>query len=595
MNVNSPEFIKNPYPFYDTRRAQNPAFKRDSTTWTLTGYDVLSEVLAHPHIGRGNVGQKPRPHGDTAEIHAIRGETLALQIMDQWMLFQNPPKHGESRKRIADVFTIKMIQQLEELMRVTVRRQIRTIKEQVPEHQHFDLIEYIAYPYPANVICEMIGIPPEDQSKFAGWTRDFSLSVELDFVSIGSDLRSQLNETARQVKDYFDSLIAHKKEHGGDDLICRLIEESKGSISHIELLSNCVFLLFAGQESTTQMISNAVHTLLSHPEQLSLLKSQPELIKNTVEECLRYDTSTQMIGRFALEDVQVAGLDIKKGDHIFAFIGAAGRDPNANPNPNKFDITRQKIKHLAFARGAHHCLGASLARLELKVLIEEFFFAFEDLSLAGPGKRRPTWLMRGFESLPLRYQNNTNIENDPITIQLGSGLYPFQLRDLDNFSFQGYQLENVFEKISTEQRQACVNMWMTHHVIANKELAWERSKQICYILTHIESGDVIGVNTLYKSQFQHSDSLYFFNRMYILPDYRNTRLMITGTAAMLCYAKHYLSDRGINGVININENKKLNRRGLQKIFRRLGYQHHSWQDDKEVILFEFDRIAYIDD
>ncbi len=593
MNVNSPEFIENPYPFYDARRSQNPAFKRDSTTWTLTGYEVLSKVLAHSSIGRGNVGQKPQQGSSTSEIDTIRSENLVLQIIDQWMLFQNPPKHSKSRKRIADVFTVKMIQHLESLMRRIVRRQITAIKNNITEGHPFDLIEQLAYPYPAEVICEMIGIPPEDQSKFQDWTRDFSLSVQLDFLSIGSQLRTELNETAKQVKDYFDLIIQQKKEHGGDDLINLLIEQSNDSISHMDLLSNCIFLLFAGQETTTLMISNAVHALLSHPEQLKLLKSKPELVENAVEECLRFDTSTQMIGRYALDDVKISDLDIKKGDHIFAFIGAAGRDPEANSDPHKFDITREKIKHLAFARGAHHCLGASLARLELRVFLEEFLFSFEYLSLAGPGQRRLTWLMRGFESLPIRYQSKPNLNQEKVTITLGNDLHPFQINDLDNFSFQDYRLENVFENINQNQQQACVDMWMQHQVIASEELAWRRSEQICYIFTHAKSGKVIGVNTLYESKLAHSNEHYFFNRMYITPEHRNTRLMITGTAAMLCYAKYFLSDRGIPGIINVNENQKLSRSGMQRIFSRLGYQHYGWQNDKEVIFFEFDRVNYV--
>lgn len=592
MNVNSPQFIRNPYPFYDARRSKNPAFKRNETTWTLTGYEVLKKVLAHPQIGRGNVGQKPQPDGNTEAINEIRNDNLALQIMDSWMLFQNPPDHTHSRKRIADVFTIRMIEQFEELMRTVMRQLIDNIKTNFDEDQEFDLIENLAYPYPANVICQMIGIPQEDHIKFSKWSKDFSLAIQLDFVNIKPELRTNLNHTAENIKSYFGTLIEFKKEHGGDDLMCRLIEQSQGSISDLELLANCVFLLFAGQETTTLMISNMMNALVNHPEQLELLRSQPDLAKNAVEECLRYDSSTQMIGRFALESVELAGIEINKGDHIFAFLGAAGRDPTANKDPHKFDIKRDKIKHLAFAHGAHHCLGASLARLELRVLLEETLDAFGNLAIAKPGQRRATWLMRGFDSLTMSYQRKSKLPTKPNFIKLENGLYPFNVSDLPCIYWQDYKLENVFKKITDAQRQACIEMWLKHKVIASEETALKRTDQICYLLTDTKSGDVIGVNTLYQDKLPTSSKTYFFNRMYILPEHRNSRLMIIGTAAMLCFAKHHLSDFGVAGVINVNENKKLSRPGLQRIFRRLGYRHYAWKDDKEIIIFEFDRVSY---
>ena len=592
MNVNSPEFLKNPYPFYDERRRDNPAFKRDDTTWTLTGYQVLSSVLANSRIGRGNVGQKPRPQGDMSELNEIKHDNLALQIMENWMLFQNPPVHTANRKMIADVFTIKMIEQFEALMRLTIQRQIADIKRNYSENQPFDLIEHIAYPYPSAVICEILGIPAADQQKFAEWTKTFSLGAQVDFINIPPPLRSKLNQTAAQFKDYFEKLYKAKSEQSDNSLMSRLIQESGRSTSDMQLLSNCIFLLFAGQETTTLMLSNTVHALLSNPEQLSLLRSKPELIKNAIEECLRYDTSTQMIGRFALEDVQIGELEINKGDHIFAFLGAAGRDPEANSDPHTFDISRDKIKHLVFARGAHHCLGASLARLEIRVFLEELLDAFSYLSLAGHGERRSTWLMRGFDRLPISYQSRPPVQAEKITLKFGSGLYPFQPQELMCTKFGDYQLENVFESISDDQRHACVKMWMKHNVLPTKEMAWKRSKQVCYIFSDLKTGDIIGVNTLYQDQLTSSSKQFFFNRMYILPEYRNSRLMIRGTAAMLCFAKHNLSNRGVAGVVNVNENSKLDRPGLQSIFNRLGYRHFGWQGEKEIILFEFDRIHY---
>lgn len=597
MNVDSPEFLANPYVFYEQRRRLNPAFKRNATTWTMTGYDVLSKTLAHSDIGRGNIGQTPRPEGDLSELLEIRDDNLALQIMDQWMLFQNPPEHTANRKFVADVFTIKMVEQLESLMRQTMRDLISDLKSTHTSGSPFDLIKSIAYPYPANVICEMIGIPSQDQQKFAQWTKTFSLSVQVDFIQVSNSSRAELNQAAKEVSAYFDRLIAKKKGQQSNDLITRLIHQSDGSTDHMQLLSSCVFLLFAGLETTTSLISNTIYALLTNPDQLALLRSDTSLMKNAVDECLRFDPAIQMIGRFALKDVEFPDLTINKGDHIFAFIGAAGRDPNANANPNKFDISRKKINHLAFARGAHYCLGANLAKLEIQVMLEEFLAAFPHLQLSGEAIRRPTWLMRGFSYLPLTYQeqslHQTDSNNPQIKIDVPSSLYNFDINDLTNIVYGDYQLTNVFGTATDDQRHAIVDMWMRHKVLPSKQHAWQRSKEVCYLITERESGDVVGVNTLYLDKLEHRAEEYYFNRMYILPEHRVSRLMVVGTAAMLCFAKLHLSNQGVAGVVNVNENTKLNRTGSRRIFDRLGYRHYGWDNNKEVILFEFKNIQFV--
>lgn len=402
MDVHSPAFIENPYPFYEARRLQAPLIKRDSFAWAVTGYDVMSRILAHPAAGRGNVGQTPRLLGDRKELQKLKPDNLALDMLERWMLFQNPPEHTQSRRRVADVFTLKVVDQLEALMRDTMRELIANVKSKYPGGK-FDLVREIAYPYPIKVICDMLGIPEEDQNRFASWTQDFSLAVQTDFHTVPDDRRKRLNQTALEISKYFDQLIPSKKAENSDDLISRFIEAGSENLGYEDLLSNCVFLLFAGQDTTTSLIANTVNAFLNNPEQLRLLRASPSLSKNAVEECLRFDPSIQMVGRFALDDIVLQDTVIKKGEHMFNFLGASGRDPAANADPHKFDITRDKIKHLAFARGAHHCLGASLARLELRVMLEELISGFPDLALASPGVRRKTWLMRGFQSLPVSY------------------------------------------------------------------------------------------------------------------------------------------------------------------------------------------------
>lgn len=401
MNVDSPEFLANPYPFFAALRARSPVFRRSDFEWTLTGFETMSQILAQPAAGRGNIGQTPRPNGDTSELNALKQANPALQMLDAWMLFQNPPQHGETRGRIADVFTHKVVQRMEQTMRKTLQNLLAEIHSR--RVAQFDFIADIAYRFPLSVMCELIGIPADDKDQINQWTRDFALAVQVDFHRLGPAPRAQLNQSADELSDYFSRLIEVKKESQLDDLMTRFINRNEQDLSEQELLANCVFLLFAGQETTTSLMGNAMLALLQHPAELEKLRNDLKLIPNAVEECLRYDPSIQMVGRYALDDFQVGEHKITKGQHIFAFLGAAGHDPAVNDDPNRFDVSRANPRHLAFTRGTHHCLGASLARLQMKILFEELVLNFSSLEQHGNAIRRPTWLMRGLESLPMRF------------------------------------------------------------------------------------------------------------------------------------------------------------------------------------------------
>lgn len=156
-----------------------------------------------------------------------------------------------------------------------------------------------------------------------------------------------------------------------------------------------------------------------------------------------------------------------------------------------------------------------------------------------------------------------------------------------------YTLTNVFESISEQQREACVDIWLRNKVMPNREAAWQRSAQVCYFITETASRELVGVNTLYKGKVVENGPTRFLNRMFIDPQHRNSRLMITGTAMMLCFAKTQLADRGISGVVNVNENAKLSRPGMRDIFQRLGYQSRGFHNGQEVWFFEFARIQLI--
>jgi len=174
-------------------------------------------------------------------------------------------------------------------------------------------------------------------------------------------------------------------------------------------------------------------------------------------------------------------------------------------------------------------------------------------------------------------------------IQLPSSLFPFTLAQVDRLEYDSYTLQNVFQSISQEQREACLDLWSRNRIPMTDEAAWQRSSQVCYYITETSTDKLVGVNTLYLDTI-NSPQQYWMNRMFIDPAYRNSRLMITGTALMLCYAKLNLSSQGIPGVVNINENRKLSRKGMHRIFSRLGYRRQGELAGQEVLYFQFDRI-----
>jgi hypothetical protein len=181
-----------------------------------------------------------------------------------------------------------------------------------------------------------------------------------------------------------------------------------------------------------------------------------------------------------------------------------------------------------------------------------------------------------------------------IELKLKQGLFPFSAGQLDYFEFGRFALRNVFGSITENQRQQCVELWLDNNVLPNQRAALERSNEVCYMLSDLESQRIIGVNTLYPGTLGNQGAPVWLNRMFIDPHHRSTRLMITGTAMMLCYAKTTLSNQGHVGVVNVNENRKLSRPGMQRIFERLGYRRIGWQAGNEVLLFRFSDIQLVE-
>jgi hypothetical protein len=267
-----------------------------------------------------------------------------------------------------------------------------------------DVIRDLAYPLPTIVIAEMLGVPAGDRARFKQWSDDFA--VFLGSFNPTPEQQQQALASVLELKEYFRALVPELRRRPRGDLLSDLAtaEEQGDMLSEEELLANCTLLLFAGHETTTNLIGNGLLALLRHPDQLHRLRAEPRLVGSAVEELLRYESPVQGTRRLAKEAVTVDGRRIERGQFVLLLLGAANRDPEQFPDPDRLDVTRSEVRHLAFGHGPHFCLGAPLARLEGQI-------ALGTLLQRTPGLRletetvawREQFALRGLKSLPVSF------------------------------------------------------------------------------------------------------------------------------------------------------------------------------------------------
>ena len=260
----------------------------------------------------------------------------------------------------------------------------------------------LAYPLPVRIICELLGVPAADHSRFAGWSASLAHSVQPQFLAPDAASVATAQQARLEFADYFRELIAARRARPADDLLSELIraEDDGQRLSEAELIATCVLLLVAGHETTVGLISNAILALLRHPDQLAALRADPGLAGGAVEETLRYDAPVQLTGRVARGVMQVGGVTAPDGAVLLLLLAATGRDPDAFADPDRFDIRRAPGTHLAFAAGPHFCLGAPLARLEATIALQAFAARVTDPELDPAGLAyKPNLNLRGPERL----------------------------------------------------------------------------------------------------------------------------------------------------------------------------------------------------
>ncbi len=397
FNPLSPDYIKNPYPHYVRLREHDPMHVTAHGAFVASRHADVALVLRDKRFGKDYVERTIRRYGPK-----IMDEPI-FRGMSHWMLQQDPPDHTRLRGLVVKAFTARRVEDMRPRIQEIVDR---TLDRIIPQGK-MDLIEDYAFRLPVTIICDMLGIPEEHREMFYKGSRDGGRI--LDPVPLTPDEIQQANATSALSRMYFENLFDLRRKNPADDLITQLVqaEEAGDKLTNEELTANIILLFGAGHETTVNLIGNGLLALHRNPDQLALLKAKPELIGNAVEEFLRYDSSVQMTGRVALEDIEdLGGKRIPKGESVLCLLGSANHDPAVYPDhPERLDITRPNVKPLSFGGGIHFCLGAQLARIEAEVAISTLLRRIPDLRLddAENPEWRPTFVLRGLKRLPARW------------------------------------------------------------------------------------------------------------------------------------------------------------------------------------------------
>ncbi|WP_329400212.1 cytochrome P450 [Streptomyces melanogenes] len=403
MDTSSPfqpadqDFVADPYPAYTALRASGRAHHHTPTNqWLIPHHADVSDLLRDRRLGRTYLhrftheefGRTPPPPSHEP-FHTLN---------DQGILDLEAPDHTRIRRLVAKAFTPRRVEELEPV----VDRIATHLVGDFVAAGGGDLLTDVAEPLPVTVIAEMLGIPEEDRHLLRPWSADICGMYELN---PDEDTAARAVAAAVEFSAYLRELIRTRRHRPAPDLISALIavHDTDGTrLTEQEMISTCVLLLNAGHEATVNTTANGWWTLFRHPEQLALLRAEPEkLLPGAVEELLRYDTPLQLFERWVLDDIEVGGTRIPRGSEVALLFGSANRDPAAFAAPDTFDVRRPTAenRHVSFGAGIHYCLGAPLARLELAVSFGLLLREAPRMRLLTEPRWKPGYVIRGLTAL----------------------------------------------------------------------------------------------------------------------------------------------------------------------------------------------------
>ncbi|HTI72949.1 MAG TPA: cytochrome P450 [Candidatus Limnocylindria bacterium] len=383
VNLFSDDVRRDPYPVYDRMRSQSPLLYLPAPFdgWLIFDYDGAKRAL-NDHEAFSSAVPAP-PH---------------------WFIFIDPPAHTKFRALISRAFTPRMVANLEPL----IRDLSRELLDRVVRRGEMDMAADFSVPLPMRVIATMIGIPADDWPRFKRWSDGI---LKLSYARSGGqeaqDAGREFRAVTAEMSPYLEEMIRQRRAAPQNDLLTRLIEsEVDGErLSHGEILGFFQLLIVGGQETTTNLLNNAILCFVENPDQLALLRRTPELLPSAIEEVLRYRSPLQWVMRTPRRDTEIHGQTIPAGKLVLPMIGSANRDPNHFKDANRFDIRREPNPHIAFGHGIHSCLGAALARMEARIALADFLARVRDFKSAStePWQPRRALHVHGPEELPIRF------------------------------------------------------------------------------------------------------------------------------------------------------------------------------------------------
>jgi cytochrome P450 len=393
----APKVRANPWPIYRALREQDPIHFSPFGTCMLTRYEDAVSVLRDKRFSVEHRNYAEERQG------TMMGDTFgpapSERDLSNVMLFIDPPRHTRLRTLVNKAFTPRVVERLRTRVEVIVDE----LLDRAEGTGSMDVISDFAYPLPVQVICEMLGVPAEDQDRIRVWSR--KIAPILDPI-VTAEAQAGIEEAADFLDTYWDELIETRRADLRDDLLSELIraEDEGHRLDHAELRSTCNLVLIAGHETTMNLIGNGLLALLRNPSEKDKLRERPELARSAVEELLRFDSPVHLTARSASETLEVGGVKFERGQLAVIAIGGVNRDPARFTDPDRLDIERDPNPHIAFSAGAHFCVGAMLARLEAQIAFPRLLERLPRIELAmEQPEYRETITLRGLQELPVTF------------------------------------------------------------------------------------------------------------------------------------------------------------------------------------------------
>ncbi|MFC5138347.1 cytochrome P450 [Actinomycetospora rhizophila] len=395
------EAVADPYPLLAALREHDPVhWSAKYRSWFITRYDDVAAALRDDRFSSDRITpyRRAKLEGPDADPRV----RAAFEVLEGWMVFKDQPDHLRLRRLLSRAFTPRAVTRMTSSVEEIAAELLDGIVARGTGD--VDLVGDFAYPLTASVIADMLGVPRADREQFKDWSDQITGLV---FGGMGDATRHTVGaQGMAELTSYLADLVRAHERAPADDLISAMISarDDRDALSHDEVISTGVLLLFAGHETTTNLIGNGILALLRNPAQLALLRDRPGLVDGMVEEALRFDGPAKTVARVMGDDVELRGRHLRRGERVFLSPSSANRDPAVFADPDTLDITREKSGQLGFGIGMHYCLGAPLARLEASIAIPRAFARLPGLRLTDESLRwHPVLLSRGMQRFPARF------------------------------------------------------------------------------------------------------------------------------------------------------------------------------------------------